>query len=80
MPMVSEIQKYQAQFFQVSGFCLMTPLGKLILDFLDFKLSYILTLKFIIYLTFTIFLTCLGIMLVIQGIEILGEREQKWIQ
>ena len=79
MLMITELQKYQAQFFQVSGFCLMTPLGKLVLDFLDFKLSDI-DIKFIFYLLLTLLLTFFGIILVIHGMEILEERRQKWIQ
>ena len=77
--MVTKQQEYQAQFFQISGFCLMTPLGKLVLNFLDFELKD-LTLKFFLYCLFTLFLLYLGIILVLHGMEPLEERRQTWIQ
>ena len=80
MLMNSEVQRYRAQFFQISGFCLMSPFGKIILDGLDLKLSDVLTVKFAIYFTCTIFLACLGIILAIHGMEALEERGHKWIQ
>ena len=77
--MVTESQKYRAQFLQVSGFCLMTPMGKLVLEFLDIGWND-LTIKFSFYLIVTLVLTYLGIMFVIRGMEILEYGEQKWTQ
>lgn len=50
--MATESQKYRAQFLQISGLCLMTPLGKLVLEFLDIGWND-LTIKFFFYLIIT---------------------------
>ncbi len=77
--MVVESKKYRAQFFQVSGFCLMTPMGKLVLEFLDIGWDD-LTIKFFFYLIVALVLTYFGIIFIIRGMEILEYGEQKWTQ
>ena len=72
-PMINEEQKYMAQFFQISGFCCMTPLGNLILHALDYKLSD-LNIFFFLYFIFSFSLFLLGILLEIKGLEHVEER------
>ncbi len=57
----------------------MTPIGKLVLEFLDIRWSD-LTIKFLFYLITTLVLTCFGIMFIIRGMEIVEYGEQKWTQ
>ena len=71
--MVTEVQKYRAQFFQVSGFCLMSPFGKLILEFLDIKLND-LNLRFIFYLACTVLLAFTGIIMILQGLDTVEKK------
>ena len=77
--MVAESKKYRAQFLQISGFCLMTPIGKLVLEFLDLGWND-LTIKFFFYLIVALVLTYFGIIFIIRGMEILEYGEQKWTQ
>lgn len=77
--MVKESQKYRAQFLQISGLCLMTPLGKLVLEFLDIRWNN-LTIKFFFYLIVILVLAYFGIIFIIRGMEILEYGEQKWTQ
>ena len=77
--MVSKLQEFQAQFFQIAGFACMTPIGKIFLNILDLELKD-LSIKFFIYSLVSVFLFCIGIILNIKGMEYLEEREVKWIQ
>ncbi|MBI3590750.1 MAG: hypothetical protein HY094_05140 [Candidatus Melainabacteria bacterium] len=72
--MVSEVQKYRAQFFQVLGFSFMTPIGKIVLDAIDMEQSD-LTFKLLIYTGVALILASLGIILNLKGMEVLEERE-----
>ncbi|MBI3591155.1 MAG: hypothetical protein HY094_07275 [Candidatus Melainabacteria bacterium] len=76
--MNTEIQKYRAQFFQISGFCLMTPFGKTVLSFLDYDFSKIGT-KLLLYVVVALVLAYLGIICILKGEEHLeGRRKEKW--
>ena len=57
----------------------MTPLGKLVLEFLDIGWND-LTMKFFFYLVISLVLAYFGIMFIIRGMEILEYGEQKWTQ
>jgi len=70
--MITELQKYRAQVFQILGFALMTPLGKFVLDLKDIKLENI-NLWFFLYLFISLFLTYLGIICIFKGEEKLEE-------
>ena len=76
--MITEVQKYRAQLFQISGFSLITPIGKLILDFLNLKQTDI-SLKFFIYIVTAILLAFIGLVLILHGMTILEERREGWI-
>ncbi len=77
--MVTEAQKYRAQFLQISGFCLMTPIGRLVLEFLDSGWDD-LTIKFFFYLIITLVLAYWGIRFIIRGMASVEYGEQKWTQ
>ena len=77
--MVTEDQKYIAQFFQISSFCCMTPLGKFILSIGELTLSDI-TIMFVIYLIISVVLFLFGIILAAKGLETIEERRSKWNQ
>ncbi len=75
--MAMDIQKYRAQFFQISGFCFMSPFGKLVLGIPGYKLSDF-NFLFIIYIVISLFLFYLGIIFMFKGEEHLEERRYKW--
>ena len=69
----SDLEKYRAQFFQICGFCFMTPLGKVILGLLDYDLDKIWP-KLFAYFIFSLLLAYLGIIFVLKGEEKLYEK------
>lgn len=71
--MVTELDKYRAQYFQIAGFCLMSPLGKIILNLFDYELKEILTIKFLICSVIALLLFYLGLVLIFKGEEKLEE-------
>ena len=71
--MVTEEQKYMAQFFQISGLCCMTPLGRLILKLLDVE-PFNISLRFFVVLIISTLLLIWGIILVLKGLERVEER------
>ena len=73
--MTSDLQKYRANMFQIAGLSLMTPVGKLVLDFLKFSLSD-LNLQFLAYVIFSSFLFYVGIIFLFKGDEILERRDK----
>lgn len=71
--MVSEVQKYRANMFQIAGFGLTSPFGKVVLNFSEYKLLD-MNLQFLLNLLLSLLLFVLGIMLLIKGMETLEER------
>lgn len=72
--MATDLQKYRAQYLQIAGFCFMAPLGKLILNVPEYKLSDI-NLGFVLYSVFSLILFCFGIICVFRG-EVHLDREK----
>lgn len=71
--MATELQKkYESQFLQTSGFSLMIPLAKLILQAIDFKVS--LGFSFFINLIFSVLFSFIGMMLILEGYTELGDK------
>ena len=70
--MASDLQRYRAQFFQISGFAFMTPLGKFILDLKDIKLEQV-GIWFFVYLVFSLLLAYCGIIFLLKGEEHLND-------
>ena len=71
--MVSEVQKYRAQFFQIMGLIFMTPFGKLTLKI--FNLEPI-TINLYLFVASLLSLLCLyfGIILIVKGMDVLEEK------
>ena len=69
--MANYIQKYRATMFQLGGFALMSPLGKIILNALDFSLKDLFTVKFTIYFLIAFLLFCVGIIFMARGLNVL---------
>lgn len=65
-----KVQNYRANMFQIAGFAFMTPLGSLVINLLELKLSD-LGLKFVFYLLFTLLLSLLGIIFLVKGMDAL---------
>ena len=77
--MITDLDKYRAQCLQISGFCLMSPFGNLILNAPEYNTGN-LNLFFFAYIMVTFILFCSGIICVARG-EIHLERKLKtWIQ
>ncbi len=71
--MANELQKkYEAQFLQTSGFSLMIPLAKIILNAIDFKVT--LSITSILYLIFALIFAFVGMILILEGYSELGEK------
>ena len=71
MPMLPEKEKYRAYTFNISGFALMAPFGKIVLEpTLTFKEFGPYGLIF--YGTFCVFLFLFGLVLITKGYDILG--------
>ncbi len=77
--MVTKQQEYQARFFQILGFALMTPGGHLFLKLPEMSLGE-LNLKMFFYTIISIVLVIVGIIINVKGMEYLEERENRWIQ
>ena len=71
--MATELQKkYEAQFLQVSGFSLMVPLARIILNAVNLKV--VLNISFISYFIFSLIFAFIGMILIIEGYSELGEK------
>ena len=66
--MSSDVQKYKAQFFQISGFALMSPLGKMVLNIFELKEITFSTIFFILF-GIALVMFAGGIMLTARGLE-----------
>ena len=77
--MVSKLQEFQAQFFQILGFAFMTPIGNFFLRIPDMNISDI-NLKVLLYIIVSCVFVIIGIILNIKGMEYLEERGKQWIQ
>ena len=71
--------EYKAEVFKIAGFALMTPIGRLILEFPNIKLTS-LNIQFFFYVLIAILLFCLGIIVLTTGLEIITNIwRKKWI-
>ncbi len=68
--MVTEVQKYRAQFFQILGLACLTPIGRIFLSIPNISLKDF-NVKFLIYCIASVLLIYLGIILIVRGIEVL---------
>jgi len=64
--MASDLQQYRAQIFQISGFALMSPIGKFVLDLKDTKLKD-MDIWYFICLVIAFMLGYFGIILYLKG-------------
>ena len=71
--MVTEADKYRAQFLQIVGLACMTPMGKIFLDIPNVDIQY-MSIKHFLYLIVCLFLAYVGIMIAVRGLEILEEK------
>lgn len=74
--MASDFNKYRAQMFQISGFSLMVPVGKMVINFIDGELMNANS-RFFVALLISIFLLFCGIMLLLKGLECVETRRIK---
>lgn len=74
--MVLERDKYRAQFYQVCGLALMSPLGKMIMELESYSLAS-LNLKMWFIITFYLSLCFCGIIVVSRGLDFL--EINKWM-
>ncbi len=77
--MASDLQKYRAQIFQISGFGFMSPLGKIILDSKDIKFEN-LNLWLLVYFLFSLILTYFGMILILKVEEKLEEYKRRYYE
>ena len=76
--MVREQEKYVAYSFNIAGFALVSPLGKIILDALEIYEGFRLSWFFIGYIVFCTLLAIIGVWSIFYGRGILNlEREKK---
>ena len=76
--MITEEDKHLAGLFEIGGFALMTPLGKLVLDLPNIGWSD-LTIKFFIILLIYCVLFYFGIIFLVKSIERVEERNSnRW--
>lgn len=68
--MIEEYQKYKADFYKISGFALMTPLGRFVLDIMHSNFAD-LTLDSLSNFSVSLLLFLIGIMFVQIGYEAL---------
>lgn len=71
--MVTEKNKYRAQIFQICGFALMGPLGKLVIDLKEYKLMDYNFYFFIYAFIYGALFFC-GMLLVGKGLDFLDSR------
>lgn len=70
--MIAEYKSYQSEVFKISGFALMTPLGRFILNLIEVGVNYSIIQFFInAFIAFLLFI--LGIMAIQRGFEIVEE-------
>lgn len=74
--MISDLQKYRAQVFQISGFALMAPVGKFVLDLKDTKPGD-MDIWYFICLVIAFMLGYFGIIFIFKGEEKLEELRKK---
>ena len=77
--MASDLQKYRAQVFQISGFGFISPLGRLILDAKDIKFEN-LNLWLLVYFIFSLILAYFGMILIFKGEEKLEEYKRRYYE
>jgi hypothetical protein len=70
--MISEGEKYRAQTFNIGGFALMAPLGKIAMQPLETYNEYGLV-GFVCYTIFCLLLFSLGLYFIQKGYEVLNE-------
>jgi len=76
--MISEEEKFKAQTFRIFGLALLTLLGRIFLDPLEFFLKYGLILS-ISYTTLALSFALLGFILIDKGRDIISEKRRiKW--
>lgn len=75
--MANNLQEYRSQIFQISGFALMSPLGKFILDLKDTELEN-MDLWYFICLLIAFVLFCFGIISILKGEKKLEELIKKY--
>ncbi len=73
--MVTEKDKYRAQFYQISGFALMSPLGKLIIDLKTLKIEDFHFILFIYTFIYAVLFLC-GMLLICKGLDFLEEKRK----
>ena len=73
--MVREQEKYVAYSFNIAGFALMTPLGKLILDALEIYNDFKFSIFFAFYVIFSLILGTLGLSAILFGRGILDSKK-----
>ena len=71
--MINEEQKYKSEIFKIIGFCLMTPIGKLVLSVLDLKYDK-LYLKILIIVVIAL-LFYFGIISILRGTYMVSKGE-----
>ena len=76
--MASDLQKYRANLFQVSGFSLMVPISKIILNLNEMSLED-LNLQFFFYVLPCFLLAYLGLALIAKGDDTMerGKKKEK---
>jgi len=65
--MITEDRKYQSDVFKISGFALMTPFGKFVLDILSLGLN--ITTWFYVNLLVSFALFLVGVIIIQKGYE-----------
>lgn len=71
--MISDFHKYRAQVFQIAGFAFMSPLGRIVINFIDGGPLNV-NFRFFVALFVSIFLLFCGIMLLLKGLECVETR------
>ncbi len=71
MLMITEEQKYRAYTFNLAGFALMTPFGKLVLDVLSIYREFEFNIFSIGYIIFCFVLVIVGLKSIAHGRDIL---------
>ena len=71
--MASDFDKYRAQIFQIAGFALTTPFGRLILKLIDNEPVNV-SVRFLTVLFISAVIGFCGIMLLLKGLECVETR------
>ncbi len=72
--MITEVQKYRANTFQIIGLGFMAPFGKLILKVFNLE-AIAINLYLATILALSLFCSYLGIILIVKGMNILEGKE-----